>query len=99
MSLYKDCLRSAEKKQPEAKNYVRRQFKEKSKDVPRTDTMMIENLLRQGRRRLQMFNDPNVRPLFSILKFIYLLYITTYPSTFKPSTKVVDIVHQILAKY
>jgi len=60
LSLYKDCLRSAEKKQPEAKNYVRRQFKEKSKDVPRTDTMMIENLLRQGRRRLQMFNDPNV---------------------------------------
>lgn len=60
LSLYKDCLRSAEKKQPEAKNYVRRQFKEKGKDVPRTDTMMIENLVRQGRRRLQMFNDPNV---------------------------------------
>jgi len=60
LCLYKECLRSAEKKQPEAKNYVRRQFKENGSNVPRTDTMRIENLLRQGKRRLQMFNDPNV---------------------------------------
>ena len=58
--MYKECLRSAEVKQPTAKNYVRRQFKENGKVVPKSDTMRIENLLRQGRRRLAMFNDPNV---------------------------------------
>lgn len=60
LSLYKECLRAAEVKQPTAKIYVRKQFKENGRDVPRTDTMRIENHLRQGRRKLKMFNDPNV---------------------------------------
>jgi len=63
LSLYKECLRAAEKKQPGFKGYIRQQFKQNAKSIPRTDTMRIEYMVRSGRRRLDMINDPQVSGL------------------------------------
>ena len=60
LSLYKDCLRAAEKKTPGFKNYIRNEFKRNAVSIARTDTMRIEYLVRSGRRKLDMMNDPNV---------------------------------------
>ena len=63
LCLYKECLRAAEKKQPGFKSYIRQQFKQHGKAIPKTDTMRIEYMVRSGRRRLDMIQDPNVSGL------------------------------------
>ena len=60
LALYKECLRSAERKQPGFKTYIRNEFKKNGKNIPRTDTMRIEYMMRSGRRKLSTMNDPNV---------------------------------------
>ena len=54
LSLYKECLRAAEAKNPSFKSVVRNEFKRNSIAIQRTDTMRIEYMLRQGRRKLDM---------------------------------------------
>ena len=54
ISLYKECLRAAEAKSPEFKSVVRSEFKKAGKSIQRSDTMRIEYMVRQGRRRLDM---------------------------------------------
>ena len=54
LTLYKECLRAAEAKSPSFKSVVRNEFKRNSIAIQRTDTMRIEYMLRQGRRKLDM---------------------------------------------
>ena len=54
LSLYKECLRAAEAKNPGFKSVVQAQFKKNATNIQRSDTMRIEYLVRQGRRRLEM---------------------------------------------
>ena len=54
LSLYKECLRAAEAKSPQFKSVVRSEFKKSGKAIQRSDTMRIEYMVRQGRRRLDM---------------------------------------------
>ena len=54
LNLYKECLRTAEAKSPGFKSVVRAQFKRNATTIQRSDTMRIEYLVRQGRRRLDM---------------------------------------------
>ena len=54
LSLYKECLRAAEAKNPQFKSVVRSEFKKTGKLIQRSDTMRIEYMVRQGRRRLDM---------------------------------------------
>ena len=61
LSLYKNCLRSAENK-PGIKTMVRNEFK-KQANVPKTDIMRIEHLVRNGQRKLKMIQDPNVKAM------------------------------------
>jgi len=60
LSLYKECLRAAEAKSPQFKSVVRSDFKRNGRSIQRTDTMRIEYMVRQGRRRLDMMKDPHV---------------------------------------
>ena len=54
LSLYKECLRAAEAKSPQFKSVVRSEFKKSGKAIQRSDTMRIEYMVRQGKRRLDM---------------------------------------------
>ena len=54
LSLYKECLRAAEAKNPAFKSVVRLEFKRQASEIQRSDTMRIEYMVRQGRRRLDM---------------------------------------------
>ena len=54
LSLYKECLRAAEVKSPSFKSVVRNEFKRNGVAIQRTDTMRVEYMLRQGKRRLEM---------------------------------------------
>lgn len=60
LSLYKECLRAAEAKSPQFKSVVRSEFYKNGKSIQRSDTMRIEYMVRQGRRRLDMMKDPHV---------------------------------------
>jgi len=60
LSLYKECLRATEAKSPQFKSVVRSDFKRNATTIQRTDTMRIEYMVRQGRRRLDMMKDPHV---------------------------------------
>jgi len=60
LSLYKECLRAAEVKSPSFKSVVRNEFKRNGAAIQRTDTMRVEYMLRQGKRRLEMMKDPHV---------------------------------------
>ena len=54
LSLYKECLRAAEAKNPGFKSFVRSEFKRNGGEIQRSDTMRIEYMVRQGRRRLDI---------------------------------------------
>ena len=58
LALYRQCLRAAAGK-PGAAAAVRREFR-RNAEVPRLEVMRVEFLLRQGRRKLQMLQDPHV---------------------------------------
>jgi len=58
LSLYKQCLRAAESK-PGFRFNVQSEFRRNAR-IPRTDTMRIEQAVRNGFRKLKMMNDPNV---------------------------------------
>lgn len=58
LSLYKQCLRAAEAK-PGFRSNVQSEFRRNAR-IPRTDTMRIEQAVRNGFRKLKMMNDPNV---------------------------------------
>jgi len=58
LSLYKQCLRAAESK-PGFKVNVQTQFRRNAL-IPKTDTIRIEHVMRNGYRKLDMMKDPNV---------------------------------------
>jgi len=58
LSLYKECLRCAENK-PGFTQSVRSEFR-RNASLPRTDTLRIEYMMRNGFRKLDMMKDPNV---------------------------------------
>ena len=58
LQLYKQCLRSAENK-PGISDMVKREFK-KNSEISKLDSMRIEQLLRNGQRKLKMIQDPHV---------------------------------------
>ena len=59
--LYKECLRAAEAKSPSFKSVVRNEFKRNGVAIQRTDTMRVEYMLRQGKRRLDMMKVITLR--------------------------------------
>ena len=61
LALYRQCLRAAAAK-PGAAAAVRREFRRHAA-VPRLEVMRIEFLLRQGRRKLLMLQDPHVQQM------------------------------------
>lgn len=66
LKLYKACLRAAENK-PGFKANVQFEFK-KNAQLPKTEMMRIEHLLRQGQRKLSMIQDPNVSSMGSFVE-------------------------------
>ena len=58
LNLYKLCMRAAESK-PGFKVNVQNEFRRYSV-LPRTDTLRVEQLIRNGYRKLDMMKDPNV---------------------------------------
>ena len=54
LALYKELLRAAEVKSPGFKDVIRNEFKKNSVDIQNSDTMRIEYMVRNGRRRLNM---------------------------------------------
>eukprot|EP00002_Diphylleia_rotans_P018126 TRINITY_DN3518_c0_g1_i2.p2 TRINITY_DN3518_c0_g1~~TRINITY_DN3518_c0_g1_i2.p2 ORF type:complete len:100 (-),score=18.59 TRINITY_DN3518_c0_g1_i2:345-644(-) len=64
LGLYRDFLRLAKAKQPEQResitNAIRHEFRQKAFSIKKTNVLMVEYLLRQGRNRLQMLRETNV---------------------------------------
>jgi len=58
LNLYKQCLRAAQSK-PGFKDNVQNEFR-RNANIPRTETMRIEHMMRSGYRKLDMMKDPNV---------------------------------------
>ncbi|XP_037072163.1 putative lipoyltransferase 2, mitochondrial [Pollicipes pollicipes] len=73
LALYRQCLRAARDK-PGAPEAVRREFRRHAA-IPRRETLRIEFLLRQGRRKLQMLQDPHVSQMgqFKNDQYVHLL--------------------------
>lgn len=59
--LYKEFLKLGKQK-PGIKVYVKNQFK-KNSEIPRTDTIRIEFLIRQGRKQLNMLKMEDVQSM------------------------------------
>eukprot|EP00048_Salpingoeca_helianthica_P021656 m.13572 g.13572 ORF g.13572 m.13572 type:complete len:79 (+) comp6216_c0_seq1:6-242(+) len=64
--LYRAAFRAIrskpEESQPAFKQYVRNQFAE-HKSLKRTDVMRIEQLLRRGRKQLEVFSNPSCKSI------------------------------------
>jgi succinate dehydrogenase assembly factor 1 len=58
LGLYKQCMRAAESK-PGFKVNVQSDFR-RNAQIPRTDTIRIEQVMRNGYRKLDMMKDPHV---------------------------------------
>ena len=58
LSLYKQCMRAAEHK-PGFRVNVQAEFR-RNAAVPRLNTLRIEQLIRNGFRKLDMMKDPSV---------------------------------------
>lgn len=58
LSLYKECLRTAQNK-PGFPQSVKSEFR-RNANLPRTDTLRIEYVMRSGYRKLDMMKDPSV---------------------------------------
>ena len=58
LSLYKELLRAAVGK-PGVENLIKAEFR-KQASLARSDTLRIEYQMRMGRRKLEMFKDPQV---------------------------------------
>lgn len=58
LALYKSCLRSAEQKKG-VTHLVKTQFRQNAQ-ISKVDTLRIEQLLRNGKRKLKMIQDPQV---------------------------------------
>ena len=56
LKCYKQCLR-ASKEKPGFYENVKYEFR-KNKNIPKTEILRIEQLLRQGWRKLEMIKDP-----------------------------------------
>ena len=76
LSLYKECLRAAEVKSPSFKSVVRNEFKRNGAAIQRTDTMRVEYMLRQGKRRLEMMKVLLYKTL--VKRFIVFSYKKKY---------------------
>jgi len=59
LSLYKACLRAAKDK-PGFEYSIRTEFKKNATAVEKTNVLLIEHLMRNGQRKLDMIKDPNV---------------------------------------
>lgn len=58
LSLYKLCLLAAKEK-PGFEKTIREEFR-RNATVPRTESIRIEYLIRNGRKKLQMIQDPHI---------------------------------------
>lgn len=58
LSLYRQCLKAA-KSRPGFADSVKAEFR-RNVSVPKSETMRIEYLLRQGYKKLDMMKDPHV---------------------------------------
>lgn len=58
LKLYKQCLRAAQHK-PGFYDNVKFEFR-KNAVIPKTETLRIEHMIRQGWRKLKMMKDPYV---------------------------------------
>lgn len=59
LSLYKSCLRAAQKK-PGFEIVVKTEFRKNAFSVGKSDILRIEHLIRVGERKLEMIKDPHV---------------------------------------
>jgi len=59
LSLYKSLLRAAKDK-PGFEYTIKTEFKKNSTVLEKTDVLRIEHLIRNGKRKLEMIQDPNV---------------------------------------
>ncbi|KAJ8308386.1 hypothetical protein KUTeg_013260 [Tegillarca granosa] len=66
LSLYKEFLRISKNK-PGMNSYIRSEFK-KHAQIPRTDTLRIEQLLRRGQRQLDLISTVNVESVGVFVK-------------------------------
>jgi hypothetical protein len=64
LHLYRQALRAARKQEPHSRRnleeYARHQF-ETQRSVSRTNVLLIEHLLRQGNKQLQMLSQTDVK--------------------------------------
>jgi len=67
LSLYKSLLRAAKDK-PGFDYTIRSEFKKNAVDLKKTDVLMIEHLMRNGKRKLEMIQDPNVSGMGQFVK-------------------------------
>lgn len=66
LALYKSLLRAGYEK-PGVKAAIQSEFR-KNASIPRTDTMLIEHLMRNGNRKLDMIKDPHVSQIGAFKK-------------------------------
>lgn len=66
LALYRQCLRAAQHKAG-FRETVRMEFR-RNAAVPRTDILRVEQLMRNGYRKLDMMKDPNVTGMGSFVK-------------------------------
>jgi len=67
LSLYKSLLRAAKGK-PGFDYTIRTEFKKNAVALERSDVLMIEHLMRHGKRKLEMIQDPNVSGMGQFVK-------------------------------
>ena len=67
LSLYKACLRAAQGK-PGFDYTIRTEFKKNANAVDKSNVLLIEHLMRNGQRKLDMIKDPNVSGMGQFVK-------------------------------
>ena len=67
LSLYKSCLRAAQGK-PGFDYTIRTEFKKNAVAVDKSNVLLIEHLMRNGQRKLDMIKDPNVSGMGQFVK-------------------------------
>ena len=67
LALYKSCLRAAQGK-PGFAYTIRTEFKKNATVVDKSNVLLIEHLMRNGQRKLDMIKDPNVSGMGQFVK-------------------------------
>ncbi|XP_067830919.1 succinate dehydrogenase assembly factor 1, mitochondrial [Heptranchias perlo] len=67
LNLYKQFLRAAKEK-PGFLPLIQNEFRKHSQ-IPRTDVMHIEYLLRRGQRQLDLLRNSNTKQLTAVIRF------------------------------